>query len=126
MFAIKENERSVDVFDIESLGSRNSLDCCNLHDLWHDSPELVVSVDVPGGDAHQLVQVRCGGGHQVHAGAVDVHLVEDALPGDLGPQEAPTLERELTSFIPVTRKIESVTKLCVGCCCIEIMSRNLF
>ena len=90
----------------------------SLHNLSHDSPELVVSVDVPGGDAHKLVQVRGGGGHQVHAGAVDVNLVEDALPSDLGPQEAPTLERELTSFIPVTRKIESVTNLCVGCCCI--------
>ena len=83
----------------------------SLHNLCHDSPELVVSVNVPRGDAHQLVQVRGGGGHQVHAGAVDVNLIEDALPGDLGPKEAPTLERELTSFIPVTRKMESVTKL---------------
>ena len=106
---------------IKSLGSRNSFDCCN---LCHDSPELVVSVDVPGGDAHQLVQVRGGGGHQVHAGAVDVNLVEDALPSDLGPQEAPTLERELTSFIPVTRKIESVTKL--RGMLLYLMSRNLF
>ena len=76
-------------------------------------PELVVSVDVAGRDAHQLVQVGGGGGDQVHPGAVDVHLVEDALPGDLGPQEAPTLERELASLIPVTRKIED-SEGCVG------------
>ena len=68
-------------------------------------PELVVSIDVPGSDAHQLVQVGGGGGDEVHPGAVNVHLVEDALPGDLGPQEAPTLERKLTSLIPNKRKI---------------------
>ena len=76
-------------------------------------PELVVSVDVSGRDAYQLVQVGGGGGDQVHPGAVDVHLVEDALPRDLGPQEAPTLERELASLIPETRKMED-KKRCVG------------
>ena len=72
------------------------------------SPELVVSVEVPGGDTDQLVEVRGGGGDQVHPGAVDVHLIEDALPRDLSPQEAPTLKRELTSLISETRKIETL------------------
>ena len=76
------------------------------------SPELVVSGDVPGGDTDQLVEVRGGGGDQVHPGAVDVHLVEDALPRDLGPQEALTRERELTSLIPETRKLETLECQC--------------
>ena len=72
------------------------------------SPELVVSVEVPSSDTDQLVEVRGGGGDQVHPGAVDVHLIEDALPRDLSPQEATTLERELTSLISETRKIETL------------------
>ena len=63
-------------------------------------PQVVVGVEVPGGDADQLVEVGGGAGEQVHARAVDVHLVEDALPGGLGPQEAPAHEGELSPLIP--------------------------
>ena len=92
---------------MKALGSLNSLLLYSISSqfcLRALIPELVVSIDVPGSDAHQLVQVGGGGGDEVHPGAVDVHLVEDALPGDLGPQEAPTLERKLTSLIPNKRK----------------------
>ena len=78
------------------------------------TPELVVGVDVPGGDTHQLVEVGGGGGHDVHARAVDVHLVQDTLPRHLGPQEAPTLKRELTSVVPKDGKWNYYKSVWVG------------
>lgn len=51
-------------------------------------------------DTDHLVEVRGWAGHKVNVGVEDVSLVEDALVGGVGVDEAVTMEVQLASLIP--------------------------